>query len=273
MKNRFITLILILISMISCLISLTGCSSSINYDEAWQKFSNALSNSLNYEIFYWKEVIIEGKNSKNTRANVHCDNDKNGYIKDDNGNYVNLAIKIDSKVNSKMNEEIYCGLSQSNKNGEPKNFIITKKYAGGEHISSVKEEKTAIEYYNSMEFQNYLLSSKLYELTRLNKDDLLFDMNKAKAFQNGTVTGINCRISPNYLDKFKSEFGVPSILEGKRVYIELAYERIASIIVYNDEDLDGVFKNEYESYKLEVVYLGPIVYVPQYDGENMKFVN
>ena len=84
----------------------------------------------------------------------------------------------------------------------------------------------------------------------------------------GNVTTITCKLSDNYLNAYEQANGKKSVLDGKYVTIEMAYNRISAIIVYQndpnagEENTSGLLALEYESYKLEIVYTGPKFEVP-----------
>ena len=80
------------------------------------------------------------------------------------------------------------------------------------------------------------------------------------------VTNLVFKPTDAYLARYEQKYGKKSLFEGaKKVSIEIAYDRIAHIIVYTDEKLDSNLSVEIEQYKFEVVYLGPKFDVPVYN--------
>lgn len=72
------------------------------------------------------------------------------------------------------------------------------------------------------------------------------------------VTELSFKPTDAYLARYEQKYGKKSLFDGaKKVSIEIAYDRIAHIIVYTDEKLDSNISVEIEQYKFEVVYLGP----------------
>ena len=125
---------------------------------------------------------------------------------------------------------------------------------------------TAQEYYQSEAFAPYLLSSRIAELRELTVDDMDFSIKDGQAEQKVNVTELSFKPTDAYLARYEQKYGKKSLFDGaKKVSIEIAYDRIAHIIVYTDEKLDSNMSVEIEQYKFEVVYLGPKFDVPVYN--------
>ena len=131
---------------------------------------------------------------------------------------------------------------------------------------------TVEEYLVSEEFEQYSIQSKLFELSLLELDDFNFDHKGSKLSNRGTIYTIKGQVTDKFLAEFEAQYGYESIFKGELVEIEIAYDRISKIAVYQKEMLD-TFENVFESYRFEMVYLGPNISVPSYDNEKMKYEN
>ena len=128
----------------------------------------------------------------------------------------------------------------------------------------------ARDYVLSDLFKEYTLEEKLKELKSLKREDLLIEeYQNGGVEKKGNVVTITCKVSDEYARAYENANGRKSVLEGKYLTIEISYDRVAAIIVYqNDPGADesntqGILALEYESYKLEIVYTGPKFDVPQ----------
>ena len=130
-------------------------------------------------------------------------------------------------------------------------------------------DTTANSYVMSDAFTPYTLETKLAELKSLKREDLLIEeYENGGVEKKGNVTTITCKLSDDYCNRYYEANGKDSILKGKYLTIEMAYERISAIIVYQhdpnagESNTSGILALEYESYKLEIVYTGPKFTVP-----------
>lgn len=291
MKNRLVKVVIAVVVTIVSVIALSGCSVTITSDEAVKLLKEAVSNSLSYDfshendktkgkgIYNWKELVFDPddigdiKQTENTYVNVHGNADNYEIMLDENGNYVEYATRIEHKKNGIMTQEIIIGESISS---EDKNVIIPYQIkksfnSEGKHTSSTKQEMTNEDYLQSEEFEEYTLHSKLFELSLLDLNSFDFSINEAKLKKGVTVTSIKGKITDEYLSEFEIKYGYQSMFVGEYIEIEIAYERVTKIAVYQKETL-GLFENVYEDYKIEIVYIGKNIDMPSFDDKDMKFV-
>ena len=282
---------MIILTISIALTSLVGCSTPITVEDGMAKLKTAVNNTLKYDyaitndktngegLFYWKEVVIDpnktGNLKENETANVNLHANANtSEILLEGGEYVNYAARVERKVNSDMVEEVLVGDSKSSlEDGVVLPYIIRKQFdEKGKHKSSTKAEMTPEEYVQSSEFEQYKLSTKLYELSLLDESAFDFTVKGARLEQTGVTTNIKGKVTDEFLTKFEATHGYASMFEGTLVEIELAYERVAKIVVYDKEVIEDSYESTYESYKFEVVYLGKNVWIPSYDDVDMKYV-
>lgn len=286
MKSKIIKIVVVVLVAIMSLVTLSGCSIQLTPEEAVRQLGVAVQNSLKSEykedtirdIFYWKELILDPNKtgdiseSITTNVNVHVDADNKGILLYD-GEYVNYAARVESKTNSIITTEILVGDSTSKEDGNVVIPHIVRKSFNekGKHISSTKEEMTIDEYMSSEEFQQYTVQSKLFELSLLKLEHFDFSYEKSEHYSKGVVTVIKAAITQEFVDDFYDDYGYESMFKCEYVEIEMAFDRISKIGIYQKEIIEG-FENVYESYKFEIVYLGKNIYVPSFDDEGMKYV-
>ena len=260
---------------------LSGCQ-SLSGDEGYDLMQQAIANTLsndNAHIFYWKESIATPRATsitnlvETTTANVLCTIDRDyNFVKDGSGeyDYDDLKARVTKTYDGKSVYELYCGYAENENsylaylgdlNGTtPLNANVEYNFVEGQ---------TAEDYVQSEAFKPYTLAEKLKELKSLKREDLLIEeYENGKVERKGEVTTITCKLSEDYLREYENANGRKSLLDGKYVTIEMAYERISAIIVYQNDpgatgDNNGILALEYESYKFEVVYTGPKFTVPQ----------
>lgn len=265
--KRTISVICLTAIVAVTIFAFVGCS-QLSVDEGYETLRDALSNTLhedNAHIFYWKESISTPRaglsnNVVSRKVNVLCDiDDDYDFIKNSSEeyDYSGLKVMVTESENDTVNKEIYCGYADDGKtylsewdssmgtNGSQKKYKVT---AG----------VTAKEYVLSDAFKPYTLDTILTELKGIAKEDLVFDgVSNSGVQKKGHVVTITCKMSDEYLARYEATNGKKSLLDGKYVTFEVCYDRISSIIVYQQEEGGGLFTLEYESYKLEIVYMGP----------------
>lgn len=273
MKTRraiFAVALVAIVAITSC--TLFGCA-SLSVDEGYSLLRDALDNTLHHDnahIFYWKESISTPRaglsnNVVSRKVNVLCDIDRDyNFIKNSSEeyDYSGLKLMVSESENDTVNKEIYCGYADNGKT-----YLVEWNTAMGTTGNKKNYKKTegvtAKEYVLSDAFTPYTLATVLTELGGIQKEDLVFDgVKNAGVEKKGYVVTITCKMSADYLARYQAENGKKSLLDGKYVTFEVCYDRISSIIVYQQEEGGGVFSLEYESYKLEIVYTGPKFNIP-----------
>ncbi len=271
-----VTLIISLLAVILSTSLLVGCQ-SLNNDEAYEALQNAIHNTLiddNAHIFYWKESVSTPRANSITNlvelttVNVLCNIDKHyNFVKDGDGeyDYDDLKARVTKSYDGKQVYELYCGYAENGNSYLATRGSMTSTTPLTNSDKYNHSSLTAEEYVQSDAFKPYTLAEKLKELKGLKKEDLIIDSTEKK----GEVTTITCKLSEDYLTSYENTNGQKSVLDGKYVTIEMAYERISAIIVYQhdpnagESNTSGILALEYESYKLEIVYTGPKFTVPQ----------
>ena len=269
--KKYIKLILCLslLSVMLCTCLLSGCQ-SLSGDEGYELMQKAIDNTLhdnNAHIFYWKENVSTPREGitnlvETTTVNVLCAIDRDyNFVKEGDGeyDYEDLKARVTKSYDGKLVYEQYCGYADNNNS-----YLATRGDKNGKSALTNNddysfESMTAEDYVLSNAFKEYTLEEKLKELKALKREDLVID----KAEKKGNVVTLTCKVSDEYANSHES------ILEGKYVTIEMSYERISAIIVYQNDpgasesNTQGILALEYESYKLEIVYTGPKFTVPQ----------
>lgn len=271
--KRCIKVSLSVLLLTSVIFIFSGCTSlGIDSETAWASLQNALSNSLTYDIYYHKTTSFAKDNSYNTKVNVHCDADNEGLIYNEDGSYQNFAVRIEEYKESKLNNEILCGLSNS-ESGDEKNVYIQKNYENGKFQDSQITEMNPHDYVKSEEFKQYTLQEKLKELSFIEYDDIDFSREDVLKFKKvGAVVHLKFALKDSYFERYKAEFGTDSVLKGDHIEIELSYDRVAKVIVYEKEKVeDSNFVVSEEVYRFELVYLGKNISIPKYDDAGMKY--
>lgn len=275
MKKSKIMLVAIVALLSLCAGLLTACEKPVDHEEAFKLLKANYEASIKYEIFYTKELTIKNDTKEIRRVNsVYTPDKGNTYTKDANGNYRDHAIQVYSELDGQMQFEVFVGLSKDGKKDPGKNLKFNKKFIGKNdkkvaQFDYTYSAMTPSEYLHSDEFAPDLLSAKLSEIGRLQRADVVFD--KKGAVRTGELTKLKFSINNSYYEAYHNEFGTESMLKAKYISMELLYGRIAKIAVMNEEEgTESIFgASEYESYKLEIVYLGPeIQNLPNYNEVN-----
>lgn len=268
--KKNIARLLALVLLISSLLCFSSCGEQLTNDDIDSILSNALQNTFENDIYYWKETIVNGKSSTYRQVNSYAlTDDENVPVLDEKGNYTDRKIQIVENVNSKKALEIFCGLSQSEKDGEARELLMTETIPEGVYPEKTATPMTAQEFYESRDFDQYRPSTVLSELTYLNASDMDFTVEDGTAETNVFVTELSFKPTEDYLRRYEEMTGEKSMFDGaKRVYLEISYDRIANIITYVDEPIaDTGRTTEVERYKFQIVYLGPKFDIPNYTEE------
>lgn len=276
--------ILLIVSLLAVMVAtslLVGCQ-SLTGDEGYVALQKAIDNTLhdnNAHIFYWKESKSTPRpNSitnlvETTTVNVLCTIDRDyNFVKESNAeyDYEGLKARVTKSYDGKQVYELFCGEAE---NGN--SYLATRGDINGQKALTANDSysftnMTAEEYVQSEAFKQYTLAEVLKELKGLKREDLLVEeYENGGVEKKGNVTTITCKLSEDYLKAYENANGQKSVLDGKYVTIEMAYERISAIIVYQNDpnagesNTSGILALEYESYKLEIVYTGPKFNIPQ----------
>ncbi len=276
--------ILLIVSLLAVMVAtslLVGCQ-SLTGDEGYVALQKAIDNTLhddNAHIFYWKESKSTTRpNSitnlvETTTVNVLCAIDRDyNFVKESNAeyDYEDLKARVTKSYDGKQVYELYCGEAE---NGN--SYLATRGDINGQTALTTNDaysftNMTAEEYVQSEAFKQYTLAEVLKEIKGLKRADLLIEeYENGGVEKKGNVTTITCKLSEDYLRAYENANGQKSVLDGKYVTIEMAYERISAIIVYQNDpnagesNTSGILALEYESYKLEIVYTGPKFTIPQ----------
>lgn len=267
-KKRFIRFGSLILAIL-LILSASGCAlNSYSVEELKAFYPKAIENSLNEELYYWKETVNALDHTSWKTCNVFAEIDKKyEVIRDENGELANMKIDILEEYNKKNVYKALCGES-SGKNGD-KNYLFEKDFDdAGNAVNYRTSEITPQAYVHSDSFQNkYSLDAILKEFEYLTVDDMIFDIDNDLMEHKGKTVKFSFAVTDEYLEKYKAEFGKSSVFEGsKYATMEFAYDRFASIVIYATEKLGGSISADKEIYKLEIVYYGPVVNIPSYDN-------
>ena len=247
----------------------SGCSSSLTTTEIEAVYQTALENSLNSDLFYWKETDNRGENQLYKQVNVLSDiDDDYQTIVDENGDYPTLHIQVIEKEGGAETYQSVCGVSSGvNKEDESRSYLFKTITNPAKSKLQTKTPMTAKEYYQSEEFRPYTVAEKLRWLDGLTVQDMDFTGKGCGVTKKGNVTKLQFGVRDDFLSRYEAEHGEPSIFAGaKRVMIEIAYEKISQIVIYVDEQLAGSsLTAETEAYNFQIVYLGPKFSIPSYN--------
>lgn len=269
-KKSIIKMISIICSLL-LISALGGCSlNSYSVDELRALYPKVYENSLSEELYYWKETVNTSDHTSWRTCNVYAEMDKKYEpIRDESGAFANMKIDVYEEYNKKAFYKALCGKSKGS-SGEVKEYLFENDYdETGSAVNYRKTETTPQAYIVSDDFKNkFSLDAMLSELEYLSVDDMIFDIDNDLMEHKGKVVKFSFAVTDEYLERYKSEFGVPSVFEGsKYATLEFAYDRFASIVVYAEEKLGGSISADKEIYKLETVYYGPIINIPAYDSD------
>lgn len=263
MKKKNI-LKLICLSCLSLLfLTAGGCAlTGYSVDEIKALYPKAIENSLNEELYYWKETVNRADYSSRRTCNVYAEMDKEfEVIRDENGEFSNMKISVYDDSNGTIYKAL-CGKSKSSTGGETKSYLFEND------ADNRKAEMLPQEFIKSDAFKSvYSLDAVLSELEYLSVDDMDFEVDNKAMEHKGKVVKFSFKVSADYVQKYNQQFGKASIFDGsKYAVIEFAYDRFASIVVYSEEKLGKNLSVDKEIYKLEVVYYGPKIDIPSYDS-------
>lgn len=269
MNKKIFAKLICLLCIPILLISASGCSlNSFSVEELKTLYPKAFENSLNEELYYWKETVNAADHISWRTCNVYAEIDKKyERIRDENGELANMKIDVLEEYNKKNVYKALCGKSTGS-NGEISYLFENDFDDSGNAVNYRKTEISPQDYVKSEDFKNrFSLGAMLKELSCMQIDDMVFDIDEALMEHKGKTVKFSFAVTKDYLEKYKAQNGKSSLFEGaKYATMEFAYDRFASIVIYAEETLGNGISADKEVYKLETVYFGPIVNIPSYDS-------
>lgn len=265
MKKRTIRLAALACTA-AMVLSASGCTSSLNDAEIKEAYQTALDNSIQADLYFWKETVFNGTNSTYRQVNAYAEQGKDYEILlDEQGNYATRKVHVLERTNSKNTLEIFCGPSLGENGGAEQEMLLERTMGESKWNAFTQKQMRAADYFNSQAFQQaYGLGTLLAELKELTADDMDFTIKGAKQEKKGNTTTLVFAVKEAYFQRYEAANSSPSLFTGtSKVSIEISYDRIAHVITYVTENLGGM-TNETEKYKLEIVYLGPKIDIPNY---------
>lgn len=119
MNKKIFAKLICLLCIPILLISASGCSlNSFSVEELKTLYPKAFENSLNEELYYWKETVNAADHTSWRTCNVYAEIDKKyERIRDENGELANMKIDVLEEYNKKNVYKALCGKSTGS-NGE-----------------------------------------------------------------------------------------------------------------------------------------------------------
>ena len=276
--------------------AMTGCTTKLSGDEAYDLLKEALDLSLtgdmygpaydpetsetNGYIFAYKEAVRSGDVITNTNVNVHCDQDASYNLHVDEDLMVDLYQEtwnvnaVTGGAGSKIGDFGFIVGPYPNADSNVERIYYTENSSDGSgKYGNVKvyDEMTAEDFIASEYFRRYSLAARLEELRQMPRDAFVFDGYEDDVYQQINLVKITFTVSQEYIDSYYAATGKQSIFAGSSyAEIELTFGRFSNIYVYRQENLGGSFFNlPQEIYSLQVTYLGKNVAFPGgHDGKN-----
>lgn len=271
MNKKIMCLILLIILIAMSVLSLSACSVPLSDDEIESTYNTAVENTMKADLYYWQEYVYKDIYSTMTNVNVLASMDnKYELIKDPDGKYSELSIQVYEELNGVRMKEYLAGRSKGvGKNDPIKEYKFTSVRADEVYLRS-KKPSTAYEYFYSEEFKQYTLNERLKELKTLKFEDMDFDYKGSEGYKKNHLSKLTFKVKESYLREFERDNGSKSIFEGAdSVTIEMAYDRISQLVIYDKESLDK-FAISKERYNFRVVYYGAKIAIPKYNEMNDK---
>lgn len=273
--------------------AMTGCTTKLSGDEAYDLLMEALDLSLtgdmygpaydpetsatNGYIFAYKEAVRSGDVITNTNVNVHCDQDASYNLHVDEDLMVDLYQEtwnvnaVTGGAGSKIGDFGFIVGPYPDADSNVERIYYTENSSDGSgKYGNVKvyDEMTAEDFIASEYFRRYSLAARLEELRQMPRDAFVFDDENVDAdlgsYQQINLVKITFTVSQEYIDSYYAATGKQSVFAGSSyAEIELTFGRFSNIYVYRQEDLGGSFFNlPQEIYSLQVTYLGKNVTFP-----------
>lgn len=271
MNKKIMCLLLLIVLIAMSVLSLSACSVPLSDDEIESAYNTAVENTMKADLYYWQEYVYKDIDSTMTNVNVLASMDnKYELIKDPDGKYSELSIQVYEELNGVRMKEYLAGRSKGvGKNDPIKEYKFTSVRADEVYLRS-KKPSTAYEYFYSEEFKQYTLNERLKELKTLKFEDMDFDYKGSEGYKKNHLSKLTFKVKESYLREFERDNGSKSIFEGAdSVTIEMAYDRISQLVIYDKESLDK-FAISKERYNFRVVYYGAKIAIPKYNEMNDK---
>lgn len=271
MNKKIMCLLLLIVLIAMSVLSLSACSVPLSDDEIESAYNTAVENTMKADLYYWQEYVYKDIDSTMTNVNVLASMDnKYELIKDPDGKYSELSIQVYEELNGVRMKEYLAGRSKGvGKNDPIKEYKFTSVRADAVYLRS-KKPSTAYEYFYSEEFKQYTLNERLKELKTLKFEDMDFDYKGSEGYKKNHLSKLTFKVKESYLREFERDNGSKSIFEGAdSVKIEMAYNRISQLVIYDKESLDK-FAISKERYNFRVVYYGAKIAIPKYNEMNDK---
>lgn len=271
MNKKIMCLLLLIVLIAMSVLSLSACSVPLSDDEIESAYNTAVENTMKADLYYWQEYVYKDIYSTMTNVNVLASMDnKYELIKDPDGKYSELSIQVYEELNGVRMKEYLAGRSKGvGKNDPIKEYKFTSVRADEVYLRS-KKPSTAYEYFYSEEFKQYTLNERLKELKTLKFEDMDFDYKGSEGYKKNHLSKLTFKVKESYLREFERDNGSKSIFEGAdSVTIEMAYDRISQLVIYDKESLDK-FAISKERYNFRVVYYGAKIAIPKYNEMNDK---
>lgn len=271
MNKKIMCLLLLIVLIAMSALSLSACSVPLSDDEIESAYNTAVENTMKADLYYWQEYVYKDIYSTMTNVNVLASMDnKYELIKDPDGKYSELSIQVYEELNGVRMKEYLAGRSKGvGKNDPIKEYKFTSVRADEVYLRS-KKPSTAYEYFYSEEFKQYTLNERLKELKTLKFEDMDFDYKGSEGYKKNHLSKLTFKVKESYLREFERDNGSKSIFEGAdSVTIEMAYDRISQLVIYDKESLDK-FAISKERYNFRVVYYGAKIAIPKYNEMNDK---
>lgn len=275
--KKYLSILLVLVLIVAMACSFTGCKSltDIDIEEA---LALAIKNSSDekLDLFQWKETSIKGQDTKIKTVNaVTTINDYASEIEpkyDENGEYLDYRISVDDGFKG---ERYYVGKSKSvdKKNKEIKELLFRQEYdeaAKKWKPTGTMKPMTARQFLESEEFSENRIANKIAELNEIKVSDMDFNVNEGEKSKKINLITLKFGLNDEYFARYREKYGKESMfLNSGSVEIEIAYNRISHIYIYENEIVGELFGKETvvskEVYKFDLIYLGPKFTVPSYD--------
>lgn len=271
MNKKILYPLLLIVLMAITVLSLSACSVPLSDDEIESAYNTAVENTMKADLYYWQEYVYKDIDSTMTNVNVLASMDnKYELIKDPDGKYSELSIQVYEELNGVRMKEYLAGRSKGvGKNDPITEYKFTSTRVDDTYVKT-KTPYTAYEYFYSEEFKQYTLNERLKELKTLKFKDMDFDFKGSEGYKKNHLSKLTFKVKESYLREYERDNGSKSIFEGAdSVTIEMAYDRISQLIIYDKESLDK-FAISKERYNFRVVYYGAKITIPKYNEMNDK---
>ena len=206
--------------------AMTGCTTKLSGDEAYDLLMEALDLSLtgdmygpaydpetsetNGYIFAYKEAVRSGDVITNTNVNVHCDQDASYNLHVDEDLMVDLYQEtwnvnaVTGGAGSKIGDFGFIVGPYPDADSNVERIYYTENSSDGSgKYGNVKvyDEMTAEDFIASDYFRKYSLASRLEELRQMPRDAFVFDEYEDDVYQQINLVKITFTVSQEYIEK------------------------------------------------------------------------